>query len=429
MLTLRNRIVGISLEVGEMSGIKDETWWKSGSLNKMRGLLLAEGVFSENLVLLAKYVKIYCMNFLFLWTRLFPSMFVLLIILSVLFVVFYAVRRRQLAKEFEEKVRSFIEICDSFFVEFDGRGLFKHYIQDAERDAFILKYKALYLELQRYSGIPSKVEDFVKLEDFKKKYKDFPRLVFASNAEIKRKENLKLLLQFVNVFLDELSFLTSHYVTYADGEIFYQKWKKLSQDVASCNLKANDEEYGTINLFKIIYKDFSNYLEKANDSFVAQESKKYDSLFSNIDGKSLDMQQREAVVTDEDRTLVLAGAGSGKTLTIAGKVKYLCDVKNINPEEILLISFTKKSAQEMTDRIQGKLGIPVKSTTFHKLGLDIIKSAVGKRPDVLDESLFNEFIHNFFEKELVNYPELVKILIEYFAYYIDIPRIWRIIRH
>ena len=345
-------------------------------------------------------------------------MFVLIIVLLVIFVACYVAHRKRLAKEFEEKVRSFIEICDSFFVEFDG--LFKHYIQDAERDAFILKYKALYLELQRYSGIPSKVEDFVKLEDFKKKYKDFPRLVIESNAEIKRKENLNLLLQFVNIFFDELDFLTSRYVTDSDGKIFYQKWKKLSQDVASCNLK--DEEFGKINLFERIYKDFSNYLEKANDSFVAQESKKYDYLFSNIDGKSLDMQQREAVITDEDRILVLAGAGSGKTLTIAGKVKYLCDVKNISPEEILLISFTKKSAQEMTDRIQGKLGISVKSTTFHKLGLDIIKSTEGKRPDVIDESLFNEFIHNFFEKELVNYPELVKNLIEYFAYYIDIPK-------
>lgn len=347
-------------------------------------------------------------------------MFVLIIVLLVIFVACYVAHRKRLAKEFEEKVENFIEVCDSFFVDFDGA--FNHYIQDAERDAFLFKYKALYYELQRYSGIPSKVEDFVKLEDFKKKYKDFPRLVFASNAEIKRKERLKLLLPYVNTFLDELSFLTSHYVTYADGEIFYQKWKKLSQDVATCNLKSNDEEYGKIKFFDTTCKNFSNYIENANKSFVAQESQKYDCLLSNIDGKSLDMQQREAVITDEDRILVLAGAGSGKTLTIAGKVKYLCDAKNISPEEILLISFTKKSAQEMTDRIQGKLGIPVKSTTFHKLGLDIIKSAVGKRPDILDESLFNEFIHNFFEKELVNYPELVKNLIEYFAYYIDIPQ-------
>ena len=427
-------------------------------------------------------------------------MFVLIIVLFVLFIVFYAVRRRQLAKEFEEKVESFVKVCDSFFLEFDE--LFKRYIQDSERDAFVFKYKALYQELRKYGGIPSKVDDFVKIEDFKKKYKDFPRLVLESNveikckellikvdsfftefdellkhyiqdaerdafihkyqalyfelqeysrasskvknfvkleefkrkyedfprlvlesnAEIKRKEHIKLLLQFVNNFFDELCFLTSRYVTNADGETFYKKWEKLSCDVATCILKADDEGYGKIKLFELTYKDFSNYLEKANKSFIARESQKYDALFSNIDGKSLDAQQREAVITDEDRILVLAGAGSGKTLTIAGKVKYLCEIKNVSPKEILLISFTKKSAQEMTDRIQGKLGIPVESTTFHKLGLDIIKNADGKRPQVLDESLFNGFIHDFFEKELVNYPDLVKNLIEYFAYYIDIPQ-------
>ena len=328
--------------------------------------------------------------------------------------------RLVLESNVEIRCRELLKEVDAFSVEFDE--LFSHYIQDEEKDAFIRKYQALYFELLGYSRISSKVRAYAKLEEFKSKYDVFPRLVLESNAEIKRKEHLKLLLQCVNVFLDELVFLTSHYVTDDDGEMFRQKWEKLSRDVAICDLKSNDEEYEKIKLFETIYRDFSNYIKKANKSFVEQECQKYDSLFSNIDGKSLDLQQREAVVTDENRILVLAGAGSGKTLTIAGKVKYLCDVKNINPEEILLISFTKKSAKEMTDRIQGKLGIPVKSMTFHKLGLDIIECAVGKRPDVLDKSLFEGFIHNFFEKELVNYPELVKNLIEYFAYYIDIPK-------
>ena len=66
-----------------------------------------------------------------------------------------------------------------------------------------------------------------------------------------------------------------------------------------------------------------DYFENANEQFIQNESLKYDALFSNVDGKNLDFQQRTAVITDEDRILVLAGAGSGKTLTIAAKVKYL----------------------------------------------------------------------------------------------------------
>ncbi len=119
--------------------------------------------------------------------------------------------------------------------------------------------------------------------------------------------------------------------------------------------------------------------------------------------------------------MVLAGAGSGKALTIAAKVKYLCEVKNINPNEILLVSFTKKSAQEMTERIQEKLGINAQATTFHKLGLEIIKNANGRRPEVLDENVLGDFIHNFFENELLNHPGVIKNLTEYFTYFLEIP--------
>ncbi|MBQ9279946.1 MAG: UvrD-helicase domain-containing protein [Clostridia bacterium] len=69
--------------------------------------------------------------------------------------------------------------------------------------------------------------------------------------------------------------------------------------------------------------------------------------------------------------------GSGKTLTIAAKVKYLIDFQNVNPESILLIAFTNKSANEMTERIQKILNTKtnVRALTFHKLGLKIIYMA------------------------------------------------------
>lgn len=173
--------------------------------------------------------------------------------------------------------------------------------------------------------------------------------------------------------------------------------------------------------FKTVYKNLADFFPIANEHFIKNESQKHDALFSDIDGKSLDEQQRRAVITDEDRVLVLAGAGSGKTLTISAKVKYLCHVKNIIPKDILLISFTRKSAQEMTERIQDKLGIPCEATTFHKLGLDIIKNATATRPDVLDENSLNKFMHNFFENEIENHPELIKNLTEYFIYFLEIP--------
>ena len=48
-----------------------------------------------------------------------------------------------------------------------------------------------------------------------------------------------------------------------------------------------------------------------------------------MDGKSLDSQQREAIVVDEDAVKVIAGAGSGKTFTIQGKVKFLTEKRDV----------------------------------------------------------------------------------------------------
>lgn len=67
--------------------------------------------------------------------------------------------------------------------------------------------------------------------------------------------------------------------------------------------------------------------------------------------QGLNEKQREAVISDEKRLLVLAGAGSGKTKTIIQKIMYLVFEKNVNPSEILAITFTRNAANEMLDRL------------------------------------------------------------------------------
>lgn len=242
---------------------------------------------------------------------------------------------------------------------------------------------------------------------------------FLSKRKIDK--NIALCREPIKSFYSDFENLKSHYITEIEGNFFIDKWKKLYSNVVKFTISKRHPAFAEIENFKTEYISLPYSISKVNESFVKLESEKYNSLFSNIDGKSLDMQQRTAVIAEDDRILVLAGAGSGKTLTIAAKVKYLCEVKNINPNEILLISFTKKSALEMTERIQNRLGIPIEATTFHKLGLDIIKNADGRRPDVADENVLNQFVHDFFENQLLNFPELIKNLTEYFSYFLEIP--------
>src|SRR6476661_1701965 len=62
-------------------------------------------------------------------------------------------------------------------------------------------------------------------------------------------------------------------------------------------------------------------------------------------------KQREAVVSEDKRLLVLAGAGSGKTKTLLQKLIYLIEEKGISPSNILAITFTKNATNEMIDRL------------------------------------------------------------------------------
>lgn len=66
---------------------------------------------------------------------------------------------------------------------------------------------------------------------------------------------------------------------------------------------------------------------------------------------ALNEKQREAVVSEDKRLLVLAGAGSGKTKTLLQKIIYLIEEKGVSPLDILAITFTKNAANEMIDRL------------------------------------------------------------------------------
>lgn len=223
----------------------------------------------------------------------------------------------------------------------------------------------------------------------------------------------------IEEFFSSLNTISERYISKSDEQTFIQQWESFYTEIQKRHYPSKLPDYEKIVFFLKTFSKINSEIANRNDVFLQKEMGESDSLLSNIDGKSLDEQQRKVVISDEDRTLVLAGAGSGKTLTIAAKVKYLCEVKHVEPKDILLISFTNKSAAEMTERIQNKLGIPVEATTFHKLGLDIIKNNLGYRPEVSDD--LTTFVHNFFENELLNHPDLVQALTEYFTYYLEIP--------
>ena len=129
----------------------------------------------------------------------------------------------------------------------------------------------------------------------------------------------------------------------------------------------------------------------------------------NLD--SLNEEQKKAVNITDGPLLVLAGAGSGKTRVLTTKVAYLILDKNVNPENILAITFTNKAAKEMKERILdmvGYIGFKIQISTFHSFGLTILKKyyeklGLSKNFTILDSDDSNVLIKNILKD--LNYDE------------------------
>lgn len=90
----------------------------------------------------------------------------------------------------------------------------------------------------------------------------------------------------------------------------------------------------------------------------------------------LNKEQGEAATCTEGPLLILAGAGSGKTSTMTHRIAYMIKEKNVNPYNILAVTFTNKAAGEMRDRVEALIGSGLNMwiLTFHSACLRILRS-------------------------------------------------------
>jgi len=172
--------------------------------------------------------------------------------------------------------------------------------------------------------------------------------------------------------------------------------------------------------------DGSKRIAKHNDEYIERHLKSEQNYLDNIlkevdPNVCLDEEQRKVVLSDEDYTLVIAGAGAGKTTTVAAKVKYVVEKQHIDPKQILVISFTNKAVGELQSKINKSLNIPCPVTTFHKTGYAILRRQEEERKLIVDSGFMFNVINKFLQENILENPELVEKLILFFGSYFDAP--------
>ncbi len=196
--------------------------------------------------------------------------------------------------------------------------------------------------------------------------------------------------------------------------------------------KQNKLQETEITKFLYFYEDIidiakgSTIFAEHNEAFIhshlSSEKSYLDKILYEVDPNiNLDAEQRRVILSDEDYTLIIAGAGAGKTTTVAAKVRYLVEKKHIDPKQILVISFTNKAVGELKERINTGLLIPCPITTFHSTGYAILRQQEDNKKKIVGDGFLFNSVNNYLKVNILTQPELVDKLIMFFGSYFDAP--------
>ena len=187
--------------------------------------------------------------------------------------------------------------------------------------------------------------------------------------------------------------------------------------------KYNNNEYISNDIYEYVRDNDSSiiptgfnideYNETILDKLYIENKDYFDNMYKGIDDNiHLDEEQCKAILADEKYSLIIAGAGTGKTTTMVSKVKYLVDKKNADPEKILVMSYTRKATEEIANRIEENFGLPVHVITFHSLGYEYVREIFGKNRQcvILDRNKLKEIHLNYFRKIFEDKSKIKEII-------------------
>lgn len=132
----------------------------------------------------------------------------------------------------------------------------------------------------------------------------------------------------------------------------------------------------------------------------------------DFDFDDYNQEQLDAISSDKNKICVYAGPGTGKTKTLVGRYVYLINELNVDPKNILCLTFTRKAAEEMSHKISSvcKDNMSKYIGTIHGLGNKILKQEVyhlsfPNNYSILDDDMMDSILYDIFNSLKINWKE------------------------
>ena len=281
---------------------------------------------------------------------------------------------------------------------------FTRTFKDWEKDEYLEKYKMLYNGIVRdsiFTSLRNKnrneavflfVESYDKIDDLQRNN----HLEFSKYYEVVK--NVEYYADILTQY--QMLYVPNYFIRRLESkfpDFEYAKKCIYAYIKESGNYMSEEDKHKLIHFAEsslpLLFdkEKLYKWVKDHNTMIINFDLRAYGEYFRNLFEYPLDKQQSEAIITDEDNTLVIASAGSGKTSTIIGKVNYLVDELDVRPEEILVVTYTRKAAAELRERM-GVEG--VSCVTFNSHALATIGQITGRKPDIADGNLLSTIFNS-----------------------------------
>lgn len=345
---------------------------------------------------------------------------VAIIIITALILVFFVIMSKIGKKRFRSEAEKLAIQTNLAKQKLDVLFQPTHLVSTKDIEDFKNSHKKLLSELENLESHKYFNQDIsaeVGIAAFKTLLDDAPQMLSENNKVFNAINELKnISVKIMDGYRARLH--PNHYFCFSELEKFISDYGRIQQliDIVFPDYEKFVTDADSKKLFTVI-KTIQEEREEHNKEFVKRELDNCKLYFDHVLGTyPLDPQQRDSIVKLEDNCLVIASAGSGKTSTIVGKAKYLVEKQQINPAKILILTYTKKAANELSERMQID---GISCGTFHSLAYRIIAEVTGQSPSICD----NDVPLNVFRKLIVENENFLKAIDTYIINYQSLMRL------